>query len=64
MRNKKIGILSVQEMHLSPKDVDDVHRLFRKCLQVFATIDPANPQLKGVAIVVTKDLSIIMGIKT
>jgi hypothetical protein len=57
MRNKKIGILALQETHLSPKDVDDVHRLFGKRLQVFATIDPASPQSKGVAIVINKDLS-------
>ncbi|KAJ7821067.1 Endonuclease/exonuclease/phosphatase [Mycena leptocephala] len=62
MRNKKIGILALQETHLSPKDVDDVHRLFGKRLQVFATIDPASPQSKGVAIVINKDLSNIIGI--
>ncbi|KAJ7803831.1 hypothetical protein B0H13DRAFT_1671481, partial [Mycena leptocephala] len=64
MRDKKIGILSVQETHLSPKDVDDVHRLFGKHLQIFATIDPASPQSKGVAIVLNKDLSNVVGIKT
>ncbi|KAJ7351631.1 hypothetical protein DFH08DRAFT_694721 [Mycena albidolilacea] len=64
MRDRKIGILAVQETHLSPEDVDDTHKLFSKRPQVYATIDPASPQSKGVAIVVNKEVSNIVGIKT
>ncbi|KAJ7342389.1 Endonuclease/exonuclease/phosphatase, partial [Mycena albidolilacea] len=64
MRDRKIGVLAVQETHFSPADVDDVHKLFSKRLQVFATIDPTSPQSKGVAIVVNKEVSNIVGIKT
>jgi hypothetical protein len=55
MRDRKIGILAVQETHLSPADVDDIHKIFEKRLQVYATIDPASPQSKGVAIVINKE---------
>ncbi|KAJ7756077.1 Endonuclease/exonuclease/phosphatase [Mycena maculata] len=63
MRDRKIGILALQETHLSPDDVEDVHKLFGKRLQVYASIDPANPQAKGVAIVINKEISNIVGIK-
>ncbi|KAJ7330287.1 hypothetical protein DFH08DRAFT_708890, partial [Mycena albidolilacea] len=64
MRDRKIGILAVQETHLSPKDVDDIHKIFSKRLQIYPTIDPASPQAKGVAIVVNKEVSNITGIKS
>ncbi|KAJ7136378.1 Endonuclease/exonuclease/phosphatase, partial [Mycena crocata] len=64
VRDRKIGILALQETHLSPDDVDNVHKLFGKRLQVFASIDPASPQAKGVAIVINKEISNIIGIKT
>ncbi|KAJ7018662.1 Endonuclease/exonuclease/phosphatase [Mycena alexandri] len=62
-RDRKIGILALQETHLSPADVDDVHKLFGKRLQVYASIDPASPQSKGVAFVVNREISNIEGIK-
>ncbi|KAJ7719797.1 Endonuclease/exonuclease/phosphatase, partial [Mycena maculata] len=64
MRDRKIGILALQETHLSPNEVDDLHKIFEKRLQIYATIDPANSQSKGVAIVVNKEISNIVGIKT
>ncbi|KAJ7239219.1 Endonuclease/exonuclease/phosphatase, partial [Mycena haematopus] len=64
MRDRKIGILALQETHLSPVDVDDVHKLFEKRLQVYATIDPLAPTAKGVAIVINKEISNIIGIES
>ncbi|KAJ7723008.1 Endonuclease/exonuclease/phosphatase [Mycena maculata] len=64
MRDRKIGILSLQETHLSPDDVADIHKIFEKRLQVYASIDPASPQSKGVAIVINKELSNIVGIQS
>ncbi|KAJ7310167.1 Endonuclease/exonuclease/phosphatase [Mycena albidolilacea] len=55
MRDRKIGILAVQETDLSPKDVDNIHKIFSKRLRIYATIDPACPQAKEVAIVVNKE---------
>ncbi|KAJ7168416.1 Endonuclease/exonuclease/phosphatase, partial [Mycena crocata] len=64
VRDRKIGILALQETHLSPNDVEDIHKVFEKRLQIYATIDPASPQSKGVAIVINKEISNIIGIKT
>ncbi|KAJ7626816.1 hypothetical protein FB45DRAFT_749551, partial [Roridomyces roridus] len=64
VREKRIGIAAIQETHLSPDDVEDIHKLFGKRLQVYATIDPASPQSKGVALIVNKELLPIEQIKT
>ncbi|KAJ7252020.1 Endonuclease/exonuclease/phosphatase [Mycena rebaudengoi] len=63
MRDKRVGIASIQETHLRPEDVDDIHKLFGKRLQVYASADPVNPTgARGVAIVVNKEISNIEGI--
>ncbi|KAJ7763069.1 Endonuclease/exonuclease/phosphatase [Mycena metata] len=64
MRSRRIGVLGLQETHLSPGEVDDIHKIFGKRLQVYASIDPASPQSKGVAFVVNKEISNIEGIET
>ncbi|KAJ6469896.1 Endonuclease/exonuclease/phosphatase, partial [Mycena sanguinolenta] len=64
MRDRKIGILTLQETHLAPADVEDIHKIFGKRLQVYATLDLTAPQSKGVAIVVNKEISNIEGITT
>jgi hypothetical protein len=64
MRERKIGILAALETHLSPIDVDYIHHIFSKRLQVYAMIDPTSPQAKGVALVINKEVSNITGIKS
>ncbi|KAG6894619.1 hypothetical protein C0992_005383, partial [Termitomyces sp. T32_za158] len=47
MREKKIGILAMQETHLSMPRKEEVERLFSKRLKIFASEDPSNPSGKG-----------------
>ncbi|KAJ7081679.1 hypothetical protein C8R44DRAFT_835768 [Mycena epipterygia] len=51
MRDKRIGILALQETHLSQKDTDNLNSFFERNLAIFSTIDPTSPSGKGVAIV-------------
>ncbi|KAF8196517.1 Endonuclease/exonuclease/phosphatase, partial [Pholiota molesta] len=57
MQDQKIGILCLQETHLSPNDLDSIHTKFGKHLQVFCSEIPDQPNAAGVAIVVNKDLA-------
>lgn len=58
MRDKKIGILVVQESHLNEERKTNIESLFGKRLRVFYTADPTNPTGKGgVAIVLNRDLT-------
>ncbi|KAF9472507.1 DNase I-like protein, partial [Pholiota conissans] len=57
MRAQKIGVLCLQETHLSPEDTESIHNLFGKRLQVYCSINPAQPNAAGIAIVINKDLA-------
>lgn len=57
MRDKKIGILSVQEAHLSDDRKEEVEKLFGKRLKVVHSPDPENPTGKGgIAVVLNRNL--------
>ena len=65
IREHKIGILSIQETHLTDEALDNLHRVYSKQLQVYYSSDPDNPsQRAGVALVINKAVSNIKGIKT
>ena len=51
-----MGILAIQESHLSETHIDTLHGLFRKRMKIFHTIDQQRPNAKGVAIVLNKEL--------
>ena len=47
MRDKRIGILVVQETHMDEKRRQQVEDLFQRRIRIFATWDPDNPTGKG-----------------
>ncbi|KAJ4496616.1 hypothetical protein C8R41DRAFT_895100 [Lentinula lateritia] len=52
MKDKRIGILALQETHLTNERVHEINEEYGKQIQVFASHDPTNPTGKGgVAIV-------------
>jgi exonuclease III len=63
MREKKIGILALQETHIGQVEVEDIHTWFGECLQIYHTIDPTQPNSKGVAIVLNKNITNIIGVQ-
>ncbi|KAF8195167.1 Endonuclease/exonuclease/phosphatase, partial [Mycena galopus ATCC 62051] len=64
VRDRRIGILALQETHLAPDEVENINKIFETRLRVYATLDITAPQSKGVATVVNKEISNIEGIKT
>jgi len=56
MRESKINILTLQEVHLRQEDVDSLHNLFGTRLKILFS-QGANHRAAGVAIVINKDRS-------
>ncbi|KAJ3791785.1 hypothetical protein GGU11DRAFT_761312 [Lentinula aff. detonsa] len=55
MKRRKIGILALQETHLTDKRVQEINEYYNKKLHVFASHNPDNPTGKGgVAIVINR----------
>ncbi|KAJ3978489.1 Endonuclease/exonuclease/phosphatase, partial [Lentinula detonsa] len=53
MKRRKIGILALQETHLTDERVQEINEYYNKKLHVFASHNPDNPTGKGgVAIVI------------
>ncbi|TFK54348.1 hypothetical protein OE88DRAFT_1711212 [Heliocybe sulcata] len=60
VRNKRIGILALQETHLTPPLVDDIHNLFGRRLLVINSPNPTNPTSSaGVAFVLNREVTSI-----
>jgi exonuclease III len=57
IREKKIGVLATQETHLDDNHVDRLHNLFDKRIKIYHSIDPHQPNAKGVAIVLNKEIT-------
>ncbi|KAJ3991447.1 Endonuclease/exonuclease/phosphatase [Lentinula boryana] len=56
LKTKKLGILALQETHLTDERVQEINEHYSKKLHVFASYDPINPTGKGgVAIVLNRD---------
>ncbi|KAJ7094885.1 hypothetical protein C8R43DRAFT_832123, partial [Mycena crocata] len=65
VRDKRLGILVVQEAHLDDSRKSEVEKLFSKRLKIFVSPDPENPTGKGgVAIVLNRDLANTNSVKT
>src|SRR5271156_502072 len=64
MRDKKIGILALQETHLTDELKDQLHKIFGKRLEIINTIDPEQPNARGVAIVLNKEITNTQNIKS
>ncbi|EJF59961.1 DNase I-like protein, partial [Dichomitus squalens LYAD-421 SS1] len=55
MNDKRIGILMIQESHLSSERLESVQRLYEKSLKIFSSAHPSAPgQKEGVAILINK----------
>ncbi|KAF5376294.1 hypothetical protein D9615_008538 [Tricholomella constricta] len=64
LRDKKIGILAVQETHLTEERRDELEKLFSKRMKIFISKDPDNPTGRaGIAIVLNKEITNITGAK-
>ncbi|KAJ3510790.1 hypothetical protein NMY22_g15863 [Coprinellus aureogranulatus] len=57
MRKKHIGVLVVEETHLSPAAMRDLNRQFYKSIYIVNSTDMLSPNSKGIAIVINKKLA-------
>lgn len=65
MREKKIGILSIQETHLLPEHEMQIEALYSKRLKVINSADPFRPgNSAGVAFVINKEILNIDDLET
>lgn len=64
VKEQKIGILALQETHLTKEDEDTINSTPGFRIQVISSIDPARTNAKGIAIVINKKLLGTSGIKT
>ena len=62
MKEQRLGVLAVQEAHLTQSHVDSLHTLFGKRLQIHSSQGP-NANAQGVAIVLNKELTNIKGVE-
>jgi hypothetical protein len=62
MKEQRLGILAVQEAHLTQEHVDNLHTHFGKRLQIHFSQGP-NANAQGVAIVLNKELTNIKGVQ-
>src|ERR1700734_1349744 len=61
MKEQCLGVLAVQEAHLTQEHVDSLHTLFGKRLLIHFSQGP-NANAQGVAIVLNKELTNIKGV--
>ncbi|KAF8844901.1 DNase I-like protein [Paxillus ammoniavirescens] len=64
VRDQRIGILALQETHLTKSEEDNVNQIFHHRLHVVSSSDPSAPNAKGVALVINKHLTNSRGIQT
>ena len=57
VRDKKLGILAIQESHLTDEDIEIIHDLYGRRLYILNSKDPTNASAaRGVAFVLNKEL--------
>jgi hypothetical protein len=57
LRDKRIGILALQEAHLQDCHVEHLHEMYPKRLHILHSSDPNAPNTKGIAIVLNKEIT-------
>lgn len=62
VKEKRLGVLAIQEAHLTQEHVDDLHKLFGKRLQIHFS-QGQNTNAHGVAIVLNREITNIHGIQ-
>lgn len=62
VRDRKIGILLVQESHLSNERKEEVEKLFGRRMKILHSTDPDNPTGKGgIAVMLNRNLLNMQG---
>lgn len=56
IRENKIGILALQEMHMSDDIADKIKETFGKRIHLLRTEDPTQQNARGVAIIINKEM--------
>ncbi len=57
LRDGRIGILGIQEAHLTDEKAEQINQLFSSSMRIYVTADPENPSgARGVAIALNKRL--------
>ncbi|KIJ09914.1 hypothetical protein PAXINDRAFT_86789 [Paxillus involutus ATCC 200175] len=62
--DQQIGMLALQETHLTKTEEDAINDTFHHRLHVLSSLDPTSPNAKGVAIVINKQLTNSKNIRT
>lgn len=57
LRDKKIGILAIQETHISNERIEQLHKQFSQRVHILNSRDPEHPNAKGVAFILNKQLT-------
>ncbi|KIJ39775.1 hypothetical protein M422DRAFT_257370 [Sphaerobolus stellatus SS14] len=57
MRQKQIGVFAVQESHSSAAELQQLKETFNGQMHIFSSIDDTNPDTKGVAFLLNKQLT-------
>ncbi|EPT05709.1 hypothetical protein FOMPIDRAFT_1111043, partial [Fomitopsis schrenkii] len=55
-REKKLGLIAVQETHLSQQDVTNIHRIYGRCLLVINSAGENATAAGGVAVILNREL--------
>ncbi|KAJ7748082.1 Endonuclease/exonuclease/phosphatase [Mycena metata] len=66
MFEKRIGVLAVGETHLSAEQTEEINTnlVFKARMHVLSSTDPNEPNKKGIAIALNKQLTNVEGVKT
>ncbi|KAJ7701338.1 hypothetical protein B0H16DRAFT_1277331, partial [Mycena metata] len=66
MFGKRIGVLAVGETHLSAEQTEEINTnlVFKARMHVLSSTDPNEPNKKGIAIALNKQLTNVEGVKT
>ena len=57
MRERRIAVLAIQETHLTENTINELHDQFSGRIHIKHTGDPLQPNSKGVAIILNKQLT-------
>ncbi|KAK0441752.1 Endonuclease/exonuclease/phosphatase, partial [Desarmillaria tabescens] len=58
----KIGVLALQETHLTDEHVNDIHNIYNKRMHIYHSADPQQHNAKGVAIILNKEITNIQDV--
>ncbi|OCH95329.1 DNase I-like protein [Obba rivulosa] len=64
MREQRIGVLALQESHLTEAHLQLIHSLYGRRLSVHTSACPDNPNSKGVSFVLNKECTNVRDVKT